>query len=36
MSEKNQEKDQGGTQNLFQKECQIKKNIGVKADENIR
>jgi len=34
MSEKNQEKDQGGTQNLFQKECQIKKNIGVKEDED--
>lgn len=36
MSKTNQERDQGGIQNQFQKEYQIKKNIRVKADENIR
>ena len=36
MSKINLEKDQGDIQNQFQKEYQIKKNIGVKADENIR
>jgi hypothetical protein len=36
MSKISLEKDQGDIQNQFQKECQIKKNIGVKADENIR
>jgi hypothetical protein len=33
---RNQEKDQAEDPNLIQKEYPIKKNIGVKVDENFR